>query len=178
MSRLKFEKSDDEEEVQYYDNDSELPIFSTVNHGYQASVLARILMDKNIDMRRVCHVQPLGISQSATFVIDLDDVMFCDLKADDLGVWTTNGTKSTYFSMIDDSISICAGKPGHGSRNSYFVLTRRYYINGTYNLLYRILSDIRGMCFLSIMLVTFSIIAIMHVLEYRHVRMCQGFYPV
>lgn len=141
MSRLKFEESDEDDIILYYDNDPELPIFSTINHGYQASVLARILMDKNIDLSRVCHIQPFGIAQSATFIVDLDDVMFSDLKADDLGAWTTNGTKSIYFSMLGGDIQIASGKPSH---SSYFILTRRYYTHGTYSLLRRILSDVRG----------------------------------
>ena len=67
--------------------------------GYQASELANILMAKNIDLQRICHIQPLGVTKTATFIVDLDDVLFSDLKADDLGVWNANGTKSTYFSM-------------------------------------------------------------------------------
>lgn len=98
-------------------------------------------MDKNIDLTRVCHIQPLSIAQSATFIIDLDDVLFSDLKADDLGTWSSNGTKSTYFSMVAGSIEIASGKPSH---SSYYILTRRYYTHGTYHLLRRILVDIRG----------------------------------
>ena len=39
----------------------------------------------------------MGVDKNATFIIDLNDVNFADLKADDLGVWKTNGTKTTYF---------------------------------------------------------------------------------
>lgn len=101
-------------------------------------------MDKNIDSNRVCRIQPLGIARNATFVVDLDQVFFSDLKADDLGTWSSNGTKSTYFSMVAGNIEITNGKPSHNSRSSYYVLTRRYYTHGTYHLLRRILVDIRG----------------------------------
>ena len=40
----------------------------------------------------ICHIQPLGVTKTATFIVDLD-VLFSDLKADDLGTWNANGTK-------------------------------------------------------------------------------------
>ena len=67
--RLKFSNSSDEEaqesssdHVYNYYNDPELPLFSSVSSGYPASELARILMNQNIDPKRVCHVQPLGVT--------------------------------------------------------------------------------------------------------------------
>lgn len=96
-------------------------------------------MDKNLDLKRVCHVQPLGVTRNATFIIDVDDVLFSDIKADDLGTWSPNGTKSTHFFMTNGAIRIAGGKP----TGSSYVLTRRYYTLGTYHLLKRILTDIR-----------------------------------
>ena len=94
---MKFDDSDYEEDtaedkVENYDNDPELPLFSTVDSGYSASVLARILMNTNIDTKRVCHIQPLGVTKNASFIVDIDDVLFSDLRADDLGTWRNNGT--------------------------------------------------------------------------------------
>lgn len=81
--RLKFCESDDEDthescgdNVENYDNDPQLPLFSTVTHGYSASELARILMNKDIDTNKVCHIQPLGVTKNATFIVDIDDVLF------------------------------------------------------------------------------------------------------
>lgn len=132
--------------MENYGNDPELPLFSTVGSGYSASELARILMNTNIDTKRVCHIQPLGVAKNASFIVDIDDVLFADLKADDLGTWINNGTKSTYFSMsANGSISIANGKPSHSTKSSYYVLTRRYFTHGTYKLFRRIVVDIRGM---------------------------------
>ena len=131
--------------IVYYENDPELPLYSTVSSGYQASELANILMAKNIDLQRICHIQPLGVTKTATFIVDLDDVLFSDLKADDLGTWNANGTKSTYFSMSSSGVvRIASGKPGRSTRSCYYTLTRRYYTHGTYKLLRRIVIDIRG----------------------------------
>ena len=75
--------------IENYDNDPQLPLFSSVTHGYSASELARILMNKDMDNKRVCHIQPLGVTRNATFIVDINDVLFSDLKADDLGTWKT-----------------------------------------------------------------------------------------
>ena len=111
--RLKFSNSSDEEaqesssdHVDNYDDDPELPLFSSVSSGYPASELARILMNQNIDPKRVCHVQPLGVTKNATFIVGIDDVLFIDLKADDLGTWMNNGTKSTYFTMLPNGLQV------------------------------------------------------------------------
>ena len=37
---------------------------------------------------QVCGSRPLGVTDNASFIIDLDCVRFSDLKADDLGSWT------------------------------------------------------------------------------------------
>ena len=101
-------------------------------------------MNKDIDTNKVRHIQPLGIVKNATFIVDIDDVLFSDLKS--IGTWKNNGTKSTYFSMsTNGSVAIASGKPSHSTK-SYYVLTRRYFTHGTYQLFHRIVVDIRGMC--------------------------------
>ena len=101
-------------------------------------------MAKVTNLKRVCHIQPLGVTKTATFVIDLDDVLFSDLKADDLGTWIANGTKSTYFTMSrKGEIRLTSGKPKLGG-NLFYTLARWYYTHGTYKLFRRIVIDIRG----------------------------------
>ena len=95
----------------------------------------------HIDENLVCHVQPVGISKTCTFIIDTDDVPVDDLKADDLGVWKANGTKSTYISVLPDgSARILSGKTTSG-----YCLTRRYYTHATYHLFRRIIIDLKGL---------------------------------
>ena len=133
-----------EDNVACYENDLELPLYSRVKSGYTASKLANILMAKNIDLKRICHIQPLGVTKTATFIVDLDDVLFNDLKADDLGVWSANGTKSTYFTLSRNGVVRIASKKPSRSIDLYYTLTRRYYTHGTYKLFRRIVIDIRG----------------------------------
>jgi len=149
-SRLKFSCSSDEADeeegaVPCYENDPELPMYSSISSGYQAAELAHTLLAKDINPKRVCRIQPLGVTKNATFLVDLDDVLFSDLKADDLGTWNANGTKSTYFSLSPNGVvRIASGKPTRSSRSSYYILTRRYYTHGTYKLFRRVVIDIRG----------------------------------
>ena len=40
--------------------------------------MAKILMSP--DVNNMCHVQPMGVTKNATFLIDVDDVAFSDLN--------------------------------------------------------------------------------------------------
>ena len=102
--RIKFSESSSDDEqasvdtMQYYNNDKELPIFSTTCVGYLAEKIARILL--NPDLSQVCHIQPMGVTKNASFIVDLDDVEFADLKADDLGTWKLRVLKLLIFGFI------------------------------------------------------------------------------
>ena len=109
-------------------------------------------MGKNIDLQRICHIQPLGVTKTAMFIVDLDDVLFSDLKADDLGTWNANGTKSIYFFMSPTGVvRIASGKPSRSMKSSNYTLTRRYYTHGTYKLFRRIV-NIQGNTLIVILL--------------------------
>ena len=151
LRRLKFEvssSSDSEHEEQqlsktiFYNDDAELPVFSSVTSGYPAEQVVRILMDPELDQDKVCHLQPMGVTKNASFIIDVDDVHFADLKADDLGSWKPNGTKATYFRILPSgTMRILSGRP---RITTSYVLTRRYYVHSTYHLFRRTIIDIQG----------------------------------
>ena len=95
--RLKFEddSSDGEKnspstfavtpQQEFLDGDPELPLISQLEAGYPVHSLIQTLLASDVAKSRVCKVQPLGVMQNAVFMIDLDEVHFNDLKADDLG---------------------------------------------------------------------------------------------
>ena len=150
--RLTFELSDSESDgsendsvVQYYRGDSELPMFSANSCGYHAETVAQCLLNPVPD--KVCHVRPIGVTTSATFIVDVDDVQFANLKADDLGVWKTNGTKTTLFHILPNGNIFILSSKRRAVKGSDYVLTRRYYVHGTYQQFRRIIVDIRGKSF-------------------------------
>lgn len=104
-----------------------------------------VLLKSDIDQQRVCTVQPLGVTENASFVVDIDTVHFDDLKADDLGVWSPTGTKRTYFRFTQSGTLKISQKMGScGGQGDYYTLTRRYYVHKTYDKFHRQLVDIKG----------------------------------
>ena len=54
----------------------------------------------------------MGVTKNASFIIDIDDVHFADLKTDDLKSWKPNGTKATYFRILPSGTRrILSGRP-------------------------------------------------------------------
>ena len=135
--RLKFE-------TQYFKGDKELPIYSRVSSGYAVGDVVNILLNSNMDERRVCTVQPLSVSENATFVVDVDTVHFQDLKADDLGVWLPTGTKLFFCFTSSGSLKIAQKATAElRSESCYYTLTCRYYVHKTYDKFHRQLVDVK-----------------------------------
>ena len=88
---------------------------------------------------QICKIQPIGVSENATFLIDLEEVTFCDLKSDDMGSWKATGTKSIYFKFSEGAIVLTS----RHSQNC-FILKRRYFIHGPYQKFHRLISDVAG----------------------------------
>ena len=132
--------------LEFYDGDTDLPLYTKLDSGYPVDRLIDTLLASEMDTSRVCKVQPLGVSQNAVFLIDLDQVHFNDLKADDLGSWKTTGTKRSNFRFTQgQAVQYASGKLQYSSKGSNnFLLTRRYYVHRTYNRFHRIISDITG----------------------------------
>ena len=141
--------------VELYHDDIEMPIYSTVTCGYPVGDLVNILLKSDIESNKVCTVQPLGVSQNATFVVDVEVVDLQDLKADDLGSWHATGTKKSYFRFSAAGVLRVSEKCPHGRLSEYYVLTRRYYVHKSYDKYHRQIADIRGNRNLKLMLILF-----------------------
>ena len=129
--------------LQHYRNDPELPVYSQVSTPYKSHHLINVLLDDHIDKRRVCGVQPLGVTDNATFIVDLDRVCFDDIKADDVGSWKPTGTKHIYFCFNDDGETVYSQGVPCGA--GYYNLIRRYYVHGTCQTFHRLIVSIEGM---------------------------------
>ena len=81
-SSIKLKSEQMETEQVYFRDNPRLPIYST-RSSYSACDVCDILLSDDIN---ACQLQPLGVTDNASFIIDLDYVQFEDLKADDLGL--------------------------------------------------------------------------------------------
>ena len=130
----------------FFNDDPELPIYSNAPSGYSLSQLVTILMNPAMPEDKVCKLQPLGVSQNCTFIIDLDLINPDDLKADDLGSWKGTGTRRNYFTV--DKTNKAEFRPSVPSGPS-FVVIRRYFVHRTYFKFHRCIVEIKGSaCFI------------------------------
>ena len=139
-------ETSEEPSMLYYDNDPELPIYSKTSIGYSLSELVEILMNESVQESQVCRIQPLGVSRNCTFIMDLDEVSVEDMRADDLGVWKSNGTRRSYFKLNrkhtsrPDFLSSRPSEKGAG----YFLIVRRYFVHQTYSKFRKCIVEIQG----------------------------------
>jgi len=135
-----------EPEIEYYKDDTQLPIYGAPTAGYPVHELIDILLKPDLPPEHVCTVQPLSVTQNAAFVVSIDSVEFEDLKADDLGSWKGTGTKRMYFRVLQSgAVRFTLAKPSSSVAAQYFLLTRRYFVHKTYGKFHRLIADIRGM---------------------------------
>ena len=121
----------------FFNDDQALPMMFNSAVHLHAKKLINILL--HLNEKKICHIQPRAVTSTATFVIDVDDIDFMDLCADDLGTWKTNGTKMTFFKILSNSsVNIVSLKQGYR-------MIRHYYSHGTYSLFHRLIADIQGM---------------------------------
>ena len=137
--RIKFETPP---QADFFRDDPEMPVYSRVTSGYHIGELVNILLKS--DNKEICTVQPLGVSENAAFIVDVEIVDLGDLKADDLGSWHPTGTKKSYFRFSQSGVLKISEKCPQGSLSQYYVLTRRYYIHKSYDKFHRQIADIRG----------------------------------
>jgi len=134
-----------EQQVTYFKDDHSLPIYASLDSGYPVHMLVDALMTSSMPPERVCTVQPLGVSQNAAFVVDVDEIDFEDLKADDLGSWKGTGTKRTHFRVLSSgAIKYSQKKPDASWSTQYLLLTRRYYVHKSYDKYHRVIADIQS----------------------------------
>ena len=131
--------------VIYYQDDHSLPIYASLDYGYPLDRIIDVLLTSSMPLEHVCKVQPLGVSENAVFLVDLDVINFEDLKADDLGSWKGTGTKKTYFRVLPSgAIRYSQYKPNPSEPTDYLHLTRRYYVHKSYAQYHRMIADVQS----------------------------------
>lgn len=138
-----FESSVSSSPLLYFKGDPELPVYSQGPSSYSLPQLIDILMSGSLSVEKVCKIQPLGVTQNCTFVIDLDSVSVDDLRADDLGSWKPTGTRRSYFKLSEtNEVDFFSRVPSEQS--SYFVIIRRYFVHLTCPKFRRCIVEIQG----------------------------------
>ena len=75
-----------------------VPIFEKPPEKYSAHRIMQILLDPNIDPRRIAKKRPLQTPFSATFLVDLGQLSHPDdIKKDMYGKWLYSGSHSDVF---------------------------------------------------------------------------------
>ena len=143
LCRIKFEEPSTSQN-EYYSDDPEMPIYSRATSGYHVGELVDMLMKPTMAVEKVCTVQPLGVSENATFVVDVEAIELRDLKADDLGSWHPTGTKKTYCRFTSSGVLKVCEKTPKSRLSEYYLLTRRYYVHRSYDKYHRQIADISG----------------------------------
>ena len=79
---------------------------------YKSEEILRILLDTNLDKRKISHERPTQINKSATFIVDLDSLKQPDdVKKDDFGKWNYSGSHvQTYLIWHNDNNDIEVNK--------------------------------------------------------------------
>ncbi len=151
-SDVDFESSVTSSPPLYFKDDPELPVYSRTQSGYGLPQLIDILMSGPLSEEKVCKVQPLGVTQNCTFVIDLDSVSIDDLRADDLGSWKPTGTRRSYFEINEtNEPEFLSRVPSEGS--SHFMIIRRYFVHQSYQKFRRCIVEIQGEARFSVLFV-------------------------
>ena len=127
-----------ETEQLFYRDDPRMPIYST-RLSYSACDLCDILLSDDIN---ACQLQPLGVTENTSFIIDLDYIQFEDLKTDDFGVWKATGVKRGDFVITSNGET--RFQVGRSQESAHFMLFRRYYIHGTCSTFHRLIVSILG----------------------------------
>ena len=139
FSSFKVESEQSEDKQSYFREDTNVPIYSTRSTSYSASDLCDILLSDGLN---ACRLQPLGVTENASFIIDLDYVQFEDLKANDLGVWKSTGVKRVDFVITSEGETRFQVGRSHGV--GHYTLFRRYYVHGTCTTFHRMIVSIEG----------------------------------
>ncbi len=95
------ERPSDVEDVEYYNNNIHLPVFSRDRLVLKPlEVMELLVRDKDFFPSKVCTSQPLQAEHHCTFVVDMNSLVSSkDIKCDDMGVWVNSGVISSRFKL-------------------------------------------------------------------------------
>ena len=92
---------------------------------YSADYILKVLLDLDIDKRKICTSKPTNVTRSATYIVNIQSLKHADdIKKDQFGIWNYSGSHpQAYRVSCDDeghiSVEIC-GNGATGQNVSIF----------------------------------------------------------
>lgn len=124
-----------------------VPIYEYPPDKYSAHQMMRMLLNPNIDPKRIAKQRPLETTTSATFIIDVRNLKHRDdIKKDMYGKWKHHGSHTDVFKCrFDDLSKVCVEKVAEGaSGDNVFFLRRLHSIHPSNKHFRRIVALISG----------------------------------
>ena len=122
------ERPPDVDDVEYYNNNIHLPIFSRDRRVLKPlEVMELLVRNKDFFPSQVCTSQPLQVEHHCTFVVDLNSLASSkDIKCDDMGVWVNSGCHKFPFIVKNEESGVSVSLSSVKDRDSVF-LKREYF---------------------------------------------------
>ena len=78
------------------------PVYEVPWGCYTGEQILKILLNPRINKKKICHSKPSNVTQSATFVVDLESLDHPDdIKKDDFGKWVYSGSHSVSYAAFE-----------------------------------------------------------------------------
>ena len=136
-----------------YKNDPSLPVFSWKASAYSAKSIVRILLTSYAP-EYLCISPPTDVENNVAFLVDNKHLSkYSDIKCDDMGSWSNNGTPKNSFQVkrwLDGGIkevTPCVSQQLNETESEIYVLKRSYHINSSDGSVRKILSTLQGLFF-------------------------------
>lgn len=85
------------------------PVYEVPSGFYTGEQILKILLNPRIDEKKICHFKQCNVSQSSTFVVDLESLQHLDdIKKDDYGNWIYSGSHSVSYAAYQSKPNIGA----------------------------------------------------------------------
>ncbi len=83
------------------------PVFEVPRTQYSAERILEILFDPEIPETKICKAQPIGITSSSAYVVDLRQLSHVDdIKKDEFGIWKYSGQHPQSYRVFRDEDSL------------------------------------------------------------------------
>ena len=99
------------------------PVYEVPSGFYTGEHILKILLNPCID-KKICYSKPCNVSQSSTFVVDLESLQHPDdIKKDDFGKWIYSGSHSVSYAAYQSNQSLdferLTGTPSSNAGNIF-----------------------------------------------------------